>query len=219
MFSNSFLVRVVACIFAVGSTVATTARLDRLRAENSRLKALNAQLRQRVGKLVPAPHMVEGIAKSAYSFSSFLEADSEGQKPCVEVDDAPGVIAADNNFCLAPEVCQERLHMCKRSCVSKCWTDKYAKNGEPPGAGDLDQERMDVINARAKDMLKQVNVNLDCSPCSSSDRMKDSQVVVVPKPVFKKVWKPKPLPIPKGGDQEGTMKLGLLQKNSLEKSS
>ena len=148
------------------------------------------------------------------SSNSFVEtaaspaADSKKKstKPCLQVDDAPGVEGAMNNFCLAPEVCKERLQVCKRNCVNKCWSDKYAKNGAPPGDGDVDVARLQVINKRVKQMLKQVKIDTDCRPCSST--VKNSEVA----PPSRKGLCHTVKRLPRlQGNAEGVAKLGLLE--------
>lgn len=203
------------------SAVGTASRehLNALMEENGRLKALNERLRTQVLKKVGgSAELLHKIAQT--SSNSFLEsgaspkADSSSKKkdskPCLKVDDAPGVEGAMNNFCLAPEVCKERLQTCKRGCVNKCWADKYAKNGAPPGEGDIDAARMQIINTRVKQMLKQVNIDTDCRPCSSS--VQDSVVVSLPKAASANRLPVQRLPPPpKGGDAEGVAKLSLLE--------
>ena len=129
-----------------------------------------------------------------------------------------GVGEAENNFCLAPDMCRETLYSCKRNCVNRCWVEKYGKNGAPPGYGDIDQSRLSVINQRVKQMLQQVNIDLDCRPCSTRrSKPPPRQQAPKPKPVVKDVKKP--IVVAKGGDAEGDVKLGLIEEAGKGKST
>ena len=115
------ILAIVAATKASAVGTASRVHLNALVEENARLKALNERLRTQVLKKVGGS--AERLHKIAHaSSSSFLEtaaspeADGKGKKketkPCLKVDDAPGVEGAMNNFCLAPEVCKERLQTC-----------------------------------------------------------------------------------------------------------
>lgn len=135
----------------------SAAALDLNVHETALLQEVASQVQARA---VPATDPANGVGG--------LE-DSEGEKrtsPCVKVDDSAGIEESTANFCLAPEECQERLLKCKRSCIEKCWMDKYARGGAAPGYGDMDQQRLTEISSRTKQMLADIGIDLDCTPCS-----------------------------------------------------
>ena len=135
--------------FVVGGHATT--KLERLMAENEKLKQLNIRLKELVRAKVGSSRIANRVANSP-SFLELKEGSSSGiqaeedpakasnpKKKCVDIDDMAGVGEAENNFCLAPDMCRETLYSCKRNCVNRCWVEKYGKNGAPPGYGDIDQ--------------------------------------------------------------------------------
>jgi len=135
-----------------------------LQRENVRLRTLNARLRT----------YIEHFSNSE---TNFLQVDEE---PIDNNDDdakaeANSEIAANkkaseqaiDNFCLAPAECQEKLFACRRRAIEKCWQTDYAKGGAPPGAGDLDQDRLSEINKRVKQKLSEIGIDIDCDPSES----------------------------------------------------
>jgi hypothetical protein len=167
------------------SPASATRSTRELRAENMALRALNEKLRALAGRRRRtglAAKAQEGEMGGGGSNGQFIDdalgaADlallervsaraSTADAPCVEVDDQAGVDQATSNFCLAPAECQERMFTCRRHCVQKCWQTDYAKGGAAPGAGDLDQDRLEQINTRVEQKLKEIGVDLGCSPCS-----------------------------------------------------
>eukprot|EP00946_MAST-07B_sp_MAST-7B-sp1_P001976 g1976.t1 len=171
-----------AAVFLLGSTsvsAGTTRSAHELRAENVVLRALNDKLRalvdrKRRGDSVAVKEEMRGLGSLGPEEISLLERVSAssssrmtiGDTPCVEVDDQAGVDQATSNFCLAPAECQERMFNCRRHCVQKCWQTDYAKGGAAPGAGDLDQDRLEQINNRVEQKLKEIGIDLGCTPCT-----------------------------------------------------
>ena len=207
--------------FVVGGHATT--KLERLMAENKKLKQLNVRLKELVRAKVGSSRIANRVANSP-SFLELKEGSSSGiqaeedpakasnpKKKCVDIDDMAGVGEAENNFCLAPDMCRETLYSCKRNCVNRCWVEKYGKNGAPPGYGDIDQSRLSVINQRVKQMLQQVNIDLDCRPCSSTKEQATPAPTQAPKPKPAVKAVKKPIVVAKGGDAEGDVKLGLIE--------
>ena len=199
----------------------TASNLEELMSKNNQLKELNMKLRQLVHEKVGSMRIVNRLANSP-SFMEIQETsrgsnsgvpELSPKKKCVEIDNLAGVGEAENNFCLAPDMCRETLYSCKRTCVNRCWVDKYSKNGAPPGFGDIDQTRLNVINQRVKQMLQQVNIDLDCKPCSGA---KESQPApkanaIRAQPKAKPSAVQRKVEPPKGGDAEGDVKLGFIE--------
>ena len=158
-----------------------------LQEENAALERLNNKLREMVRRKQAGHWDGEGLSglldeseisllqlassSSSSSSSSSRSKEAESDAPCVEVDDEAGVDQATSNFCLAPSECQERMFACRRHCIEKCWQTDYSKGGAPPGAGDLDQDRLEQINTRVEQKLKEIGVDLGCSPCSGGSNV------------------------------------------------
>ena len=147
--------------------------MEELRRENEALARLNERLRAiiREKKRQGGTVALQGVLSPAEialieTASSASVETSTDEAPCVEVDDEPGVDQATSNFCLAPAECQERMFNCRRHCVQKCWQTDYAKGGAAPGAGDLDQDRLEQINNRVEQKLKEIGIDLGCTPCT-----------------------------------------------------
>jgi len=171
-----WLLLLTAAASSASSSAAAASHHDRdstqLQRENVRLRTLNARLRT----------YIEHFSNSATTTddataASFLQVDEE---PINNHDDdakaeANSEIAANkkaseqaiDNFCLAPAECQEKLFACRRRAIEKCWQTDYAKGGAPPGAGDLDQDRLSEINKRVKQKLSEIGIDIDCDPSES----------------------------------------------------
>lgn len=215
---------VFACIVIVAQAAKIASNLEELISQNNNLKELNMKLKQLVHEKVGSMKIVNRLANSP----TFLElqepktsggsnsgaSESSPKKKCVEIDNMAGVGEAENNFCLAPDMCRETLYSCKRNCVNRCWVDKYSKNGAPPGFGDIDQTRLNVINQRVKQMLQQVNIDLDCKPCSGTKESKPAPKAITIKPKAKPIAVQRKVEAPKGGDAEGDVKLGFIEEPS-----
>ena len=130
----------------------------------TKAETVNIRLKELVRAKVGSSRIANRVANSP-SFLELNEGSSSGiqaeedpakasnpKKKCVDIDDMAGVGEAENNFCLAPDMCRETLYSCKRNCVNRWWVEKYGKNGAPPGYGDIDQSRLSVINQRVKQM-------------------------------------------------------------------
>lgn len=168
----------LSCVrFACAAAVDHKQGLLELREENAALARLNNKLREIVRRKQAGHWDGEGLdelldesdvtlLQLASSSSSSRSKEAQSEAPCVEVDDEAGVDQATSNFCLAPSECQERMFACRRHCIEKCWQTDYSKGGAPPGAGDLDQDRLEQINTRVEQKLKEIGVDLGCSPCS-----------------------------------------------------
>ena len=182
------LSNIVALLLLLWPTASAARSTHELRAENAALRALNKKLRALVDRrrrsgIASETRREEGRGGGeAWSNDHGLEAadlallervsagtSAAADPPCVEVDDQAGVDQATSNFCLAPAECQERMFTCRRHCVQKCWQTDDAKGGAAPGAGDLDQDRLEQINTRVEQKLKEIGVDLGCSPCSGGN--------------------------------------------------
>ena len=214
-------------IIVQSTTTTSTTNLEQLMLKNNQLKELNMKLKQLVhdkvgsmkivNRLANSPSFLEmeelspSSAKSNNNVGSAGAGEKTPKKKCVEIDDMAGVGEAENNFCLAPDMCRETLYSCKRNCINRCWVDKYGKNGAPPGFGDIDQTRLSVINQRVKQMLQQVNIDLDCTPCTGNKESRPAPTAFKPKPKIVQAKPQRKMQVPKGGDAEGDVKIGFIE--------
>jgi hypothetical protein len=175
----------------VATTGHTAASLQQ---ENDRLRSLNERLRAYIQHVQSTTSLstTPSHPSSSTSFLQFVEEppadlptttdgaelaasgpgpgnedDASGPSDDEEAANKKAIEQSVDNFCLSPGECQERLYACRRHAVEKCWQTDYARGGAKPGSGDLDQDRLQQINDRTGQKLREIGIDIDCDPSAS----------------------------------------------------
>ena len=167
--------------FTTGHTAAS------LQQENDRLRSLNERLRAYIQHVqsttslsastsflqlveeppTDLPTTTDGAELAASGPGPGHEDDASGPNDAEEAANKKAIEQSVDNFCLSPGECQERLYACRRHAVEKCWQTDYARGGAKPGSGDLDQDRLQQINDRTGQKLREIGIDIDCDPSAS----------------------------------------------------
>jgi hypothetical protein len=113
------------------------------------------------------PTTTDGAELAASGPGPGNEDDASGPSDDEEAANKKAIEQSVDNFCLSPGECQERLYACRRHAVEKCWQTDYARGGAKPGSGDLDQDRLQQINDRTGQKLREIGIDIDCDPSAS----------------------------------------------------